>query len=277
MADTGWRRFSDRQVAERRLDRLVADNRFTIAVVFPLMGAILLVASAEGSLPDVLAFNPWLILCGVFVMRLPLVSGLAPLVDRRAGTALLALVAYTYAIEYAGATMGIPYGEFSYGISLGPMLLGTIPYALPLFFIPLVVNSYLLGLLLLGDHAGQALVRLPVVAGIVVAVDLILDPAAVALGFWQFADGGYYGVPLANYAGWIGSAVVGTVLIDLAFRRYDLLERVRTCPYVLDDLVSFVLLWGLINVFYGAVIPVAVALCFAGALLRFSRFDFAVL
>jgi len=266
----------DRAAVERFLDQVVADNRFTIAVVFPVTGAVLLLASAEGLLPDPLSFNPYLVLFGVAVMRLPLVSGLAPLVDRRAGVALAVLVAYTYAIEFVGATRGIPYGEFSYGVPLGPMLVDTIPLGLPVFFIPLVLNAYLLGLLLLGSRADNATLRLPTVAATVVAVDLVLDPAAVALGFWTFEAGGFYGVPPSNYAGWVLSAVVATVLIDRAFDRTALRERVASCPYVLDDMVSFVVLWGVVNAVYGAWIPVGVAALFAAWLVRVDRFDFAV-
>ena len=36
---------------EARLEELVDDNRFTIAVVFPTLGAVTLFASAEGLLP----------------------------------------------------------------------------------------------------------------------------------------------------------------------------------------------------------------------------------
>jgi putative membrane protein len=202
------------------------------------------------------------------------VGGLAPLVDRRAGIALSVLVAYTYAIEFIGATTGLPYGEFEYVVSLGPMVLETIPWALPLFFIPLVLNSYLLCVLLLGERAQSAAIRVPLVAAIVVAVDLVLDPGAVALGFWAYESGVYYGVPTLNYAGWVLSAVVATVLIDTAFARTALIERIRSCEYVLDDMVSFVLLWGSINAFYSAWLPVAIAAGFGVALYSIDRFDF---
>jgi putative membrane protein len=270
------RMLSDRRAFEHSLDALVAENRFTIAVVFPVVGAVMLLASAAGLLPDPLAFNPWLVLCGVAVMRLPLIGGLAPLVDRRAGAALGLLVGYTYAIEYVGATTGLPYGEFEYAVSLGPMLFGTIPWALPLFFIPLVLNSYLLCVLLLGERARGALVRVSAIAAMVVAIDLVLDPGAVALGFWIYESGAYYGVPLLNYAGWLLSAVVATVLIDVAFDRAALLDRVRDCEYMLDDMVSFVLLWGSINAFYRAWIPVMIAAGFGIALYGLDRFDFPV-
>jgi len=267
---------TDRQSIERALDRLVSDNRFTIAVVFPVVGAVTLLASAEGLLPDLLAFNPYLVLFGVLVMRLPLAGGLLPLLDRRTAVTLAVLVAYTYSIEFVGATTGIPYGEFEYLISLGPMILDTIPLALPVFFFPLALNSYLLCLLVLGERSRSVFVRVPVVAATVVGVDLILDPAAVALGFWAFAEGGYYGVSLANYAGWVLSATVATLLIDVAFDHERLLSRLRSCPYMLDDMVSFVLLWGTINAVYQAWIPVGVALVFAGTLVGLDRFDFDV-
>jgi len=209
-------------------------------------------------------------------MRLPLVAGLFPLVDRRGAVLLLALAGYAYGIEFVGATTGLPYGEFAYGIPLGPMVFDTIPLGLPVFFMPLVLNAYLLCLLLLGKRARSALVRVPAVIGAVVAVDLVLDPAAVALGFWVYESGSYYGVPWLNFAGWVLSATVATVLVDAAFDRPALLDRVRSCPFVLDDLVSFVLLWGAVNAFYRAWIPVAVAGVFAAGLLRLDRFDFAV-
>jgi len=270
--------------AEARLDDLVRENRFTIAVVFPVMGAVLLVASARGLLAFTvgplsvsLNFDPYLVLTGVLVMRLPLIAGVVPLLTRKAGYALAGLTAYAYAIEFAGVTTGLPYGEFRYLVDLGPMIAGEIPVALPVFFFPLVLNSYLLCLLLLGDRADSAAVRLPVTVASVVAMDLVLDPAAVSLGFWAYTGGGpYYGVPLSNYAGWVISAAVAVAAFDWGFRRTGLLERVRSCEFMLDDLVSFVILWGAVNAYFGNWAAVAVAGLFGAGLLATDRFDFDV-
>jgi len=234
-----------REAVERRLEELVAANRFEIAVVFPAVGAVLLLASAWGLLPAPLAFNPYLVLFGVLVMRLPLVAGLLPLVGRRAAAALVALTAYAYGIELVGVATGWPYGNFEYLVDLGPMLLGDVPLGLPVFFLPLVVNSYLLVLLLLGPRAARAAVRLPAVAALVLWMDVVLDPGAVALGFWVYdAAGAYYGVPLSNYLGWVLSAAVSVAILDWGFDRGALRERLATCSFLLDDLVSFVVLWG---------------------------------
>jgi len=259
--------------ASNRLDALVRANRFTIAVVFPLTGAVLLVASAEGLLPEPLAFNSLLVLLGILVMRSPLVAGVLPLFDRRATAGVAGLAGYAYAIEFVGVHTGVPYGEFRYGVDLGPTL-GGIPLALPVFFIPLVMNAYLLCLLLLGRRAGNPLVRLPVVAAAVITMDLALDPGAVALGFWVYADGGaFYGVPSSNYLGWVLSATVAVLALDWAFDRDRLLARVESCEFMLDDLVSFVILWGGVNAWFGNWIPVFVVALFGAGLFWTNRFD----
>ncbi|MFB6087300.1 MAG: bisanhydrobacterioruberin hydratase [Haloarculaceae archaeon] len=257
---------------EARLDELVRANRFTIAVVFPLTGAVLLVASAEGWLPDPLAFNPWLVLAGVLVMRAPLVAGVAPLVGRRAAAGIAGLCAYAYAVEFVGVRTGWPYGEFRYAVDLGPTV-GGIPVALPVFFLPLVLNGYLLCLLLLDDRAASAAIRLPAVVAAVVLMDLVLDPGAVALGFWLYARGGFYGVPLSNFLGWVGSATLTVVVLDRVLDRAALLARLDRCEFALDDLVSFVLLWGGVNAWFGNAVPVALAALFGLGLVRTDRFD----
>lgn len=262
---------------EATLDALVRENRFTIAVVFPAVGAVLLVASAEALLPEPLSFNPYLVLFGTLVMRLPLVAGVAPLVDCRIVLGMGFLALYAYGVELLGVTTGFPYGAFEYGVDLGPMLFGLVPVGLPVFFFPLVLNAYLLVLLLLGDRAGSTPVRLLSTVGTVLAVDLVLDPGAVALGFWTYESGGaFYGVPPSNYAGWVLSATVAVLAFDLSFDRLALAERLREAEFMLDDLVSFVLLWGSVNAYFGNWIPVLVAAALGAGLLYADRFDFTV-
>jgi putative membrane protein len=264
---------SDREV-ERWLSTLVRENRFTVAVVFPLVGAALFVASHEGWLPAWLAMNPLLVLFGTAVMRLPLVAGLAPLVDRRAGVGLLAVTAYSYAVEYVGVHYGVPYGEFSYQLELGPMV-GGVPIGLPIFFLPLVVNSYLLVLLLLPRTS--RLRRTLAALAVVLVVDFVLDPAAVGLGFWAYDGGGfYYGVPLSNFAGWVLSGLLAVSLVEWSFDREALSARLRSCEFALDDFVSFVLLWGAMNVYFQNWVAVALAVGLSAGLVRTDRFDFAV-
>lgn len=270
---TSRTRPSTRPEVQARLDAFVRDNRFTIAVVFPVVGAVLLVASAEGLLPPPLAFDPVLILLGTLVMRSPLLVGLAPLIDREAAVGITGLAAYAYAIEFVGLRTGWPYGEFHYAIDLGPTLAG-VPIGLPVFFLPLVCNGYLLCVLLLGDRARRALVRLPAVIGTVVAMDFVLDPGAVALGFWAYSGSGpVYGVPLSNFVGWVLSATVTVLVLDAVLDRAALLDRLETCEFALDDLVSFVLLWSAVNLYFGNWGAAAVGGLFGVGLVRTARFD----
>ncbi|MFC6974051.1 bisanhydrobacterioruberin hydratase [Halomicroarcula sp. GCM10025709] len=275
MADLpGWRLPADRAEAERRLDALVREHRFTIAVVFPLVGAVTLLASAENLLPPPLAFNPFFVLFGTLVMRLPLAAGVAPLLDRKAVAALALLTAYSYGIELLGVRTGWPYGQFSYGVDLGPMLFGEVPLGLPVFFFPLVLNSYLLVLLLLGRRAESVLPRLLATLATVMLVDLVLDPGAVAIGFWEYELQQFYGVPWQNYRGWLLSGSIAVLLFDLGFDRAGLRRRLESCEFMLDDLVSFVLLWGGINLFYANWVPVGLAALLGVSLLWTDRFDF---
>ncbi|GGM60670.1 putative membrane protein [Halarchaeum rubridurum] len=265
----------DSATLSARLDALVAANRPGIAVVAPLVGAASLVGGSLGYVPRWLAFNAVLLLCGTAMLRLPLVAAVLPELDRRALAALGALCGYTYLIEYVGVTTGWPYGAFSYGVELGPMVAG-VPLALPLFFLPLVCNAYLLTVLLLGERAANPLLRLPATVAVVLLVDCVLDPGAVALGFWAYAEGGvYYGVPLSNFAGWVLSGSVAVVALDVAFDHRALRARLDACPFALDDLVSFVVLWGLVNLVYANWLPVLCTAALVAGLLTTDRFDLA--
>ncbi|MFB6122584.1 MAG: bisanhydrobacterioruberin hydratase [Haloferacaceae archaeon] len=263
-----------RRVVQTELERFVTDNRTLVAFVFPAVGAVALVASAESLLPPPLAFNPYLVLFGTFVMRLPLLVGLAPVTTRRAAAGVLGIVAYAYAVESVGVHTGVPYGEFAYGVDLGPMVAG-VPLGLPLFFVPLVFDAYLLTLLALGRRAGARHRRVPVAVGAVLLVDAVLDPGAVSLGFWTYAaPGAFYGVPLSNFAGWLLSATVAVLVVDGTFDRVAMERRLRTCPFVLDDAVSFVVLWGAVNGYYGNWLPVGVALALLAGLRSAGRVEF---
>jgi putative membrane protein len=96
----------------------------------------------------------------------------------------------------------------------------------------------------------------------------------VALGFWTYPAGGaIYGVPLSNYAGWVLSATVAVGVLDAVFERTALLDRLEASSFALDDLVSFVILWGAVNAWAGNWASVALALLFGVALVRADRFD----
>lgn len=255
------------------LEELVSENRFTIAVVFPLFGAAVLLASAQGLVPDIISFNPYLIMFGTAVMRLPLIAGVLPLLEgSRARIGVAALILFTYLIELVGVSSGFPYGSFEYGISLGPMV-ADIPVGLPIFYLPLVLNAYLLVVLLVPEMTERRSPRILAVLLVLLLMDAVLDPAAVALNFWSYSEGGFHGVPLSNFAGWILSGTASIFLMDLAFNREQLRDRLESCEFMLDDLVSFTFLWGVVNLFYQNLVPFGLALLFLALLVKTERFD----
>ena len=276
----------DRWALEARLEGLVRANRFTLAVTVPAVGAVLLLAGSRGLLPSDLVLHPALLLPAVLAMRLPLVAGLLPTIGRRAAVGLALLAGYAYAVEFVGVTTGWPYGAFAYTADLGPTLGGAVPLALPLLYLPLVLDSYLLGLALLGRFGGDGrrghrdgwladsrVVRVFAGVAVLLAVDLVLDPGAVAVGFWAYDGGGaYYGVPLSNFAGWLLTGTVAVLGVDLAFDAAALRGRIDRAPFVLDDLVSFLVLWGTVGVVAGNWLAVLVAALLAVAVANVSNF-----
>jgi uncharacterized membrane protein len=56
--------------------------------------------------------------------------------------------------------------------------------------------------------------RVFITAGMLVAIDLVLDPAAVSLGFWKYVHPGYWGgVPYTNFLGWMLSGLLGCLIL----------------------------------------------------------------
>ena len=253
------------------LEKIVSDNRFTISVIFPLIGALTFILSAEGLLPDFLEFNPLFILFGTLVMRTPLIAGLKPLIDRRAGIGLFAIFIYSYLIEFIGLKTGWPYGSFEYLIELGPMVLG-VPIGLPIFFVPLVLNAYLLvNLLQVRNRVKRFLLSL----SLVLVVDGVLDPAAVSLGIWEYSTSFFYGVPVSNFFGWLLSASIVLIILEIIFEASEVRSRLEKVEFMLDDFVSFVFLWGLVNLYYLNIFPVILSALIGVMLYRTDRFSFA--
>jgi putative membrane protein len=132
------------------------------------------------------------------------------------GTLALAAVGATAtAVEGISVLTGFPYGRFSYSDALGPLLLGTVPFALPLSYLPMLLGAVSVARRISGTDRLRTVLSS---AAILVAFDLALDPGAVAAGLWEWEDPGiYYGVPATNYLGWAmtGLAYSAAMLILL--------------------------------------------------------------
>ena len=145
---------------------------------------------------------------------------------RAAATFTVLATAVAFGAEWASTRVGVPFGLYHYtGVTQGRELyLGNVPFFDPLSFSFLALASLGLARRILGARpgaAGPGGTRAPwLVAGLagvlMTWLDVVIDPLAVRgdrwfLGriFYYPEPGWYFGVPLANFAGW---AILGTAI-----------------------------------------------------------------
>ncbi|MBM2615235.1 carotenoid biosynthesis protein [Actinoplanes sp. LDG1-06] len=119
-----------------------------------------------------------------------------------------------FAVEAVGVATGFPFGTYDYSGQLGPKLLG-VPLIIPLAWTWMAWPAWLAARRLpVGRWA-----RVAVAAFGLAAWDLFLDPQMVAEGYWRWlsptpALPGVPGIPVGNYLGWLGFAVVLMTTLD---------------------------------------------------------------
>lgn len=127
----------------------------------------------------------------------------------RAAAALVATATLGgFAVEAIGVATGFPFGTYDYSGQLGPKVLG-VPLIIPLAWTWMAWPAWLAAVRLARGRAGRI-----VLAGAGLAAwDLFLDPQMVAEGYWRWLDPtpalpGVPGIPIGNYLGWLGFALL---------------------------------------------------------------------
>jgi putative membrane protein len=110
------------------------------------------------------------------------------------------------AVEAVGTATGFPFGAYSYTGSLGPTVLG-VPWVIPLAWTMMAWPAWLVA----GRLARRTPVRVALAGWALASWDVFLDPQMVDAGHWTWAGGD---IPLMNYAGWLGVALVMTALLS---------------------------------------------------------------
>jgi putative membrane protein len=127
----------------------------------------------------------------------------------RAAAALIATTTlFGFAVEAVGVATGFPFGTYDYSGRLGPKLLG-VPLIIPLAWTWMAWPAWLAALRL----ARSKPARIAIAAAGLAAWDLFLDPQMVAEGYWTWrsptpALPGVPGIPIGNYLGWLGFALL---------------------------------------------------------------------
>lgn len=149
----------------------------------------------------------------VILFALPAFWATRRWLGRRDAAVLWAMLGvYALLIETSAIYTGFPYGHFGYSELLGFKIFGVTPWTVFLAWTPLILGAYAVARALIGNIPG----RIIVTAMIATAIDLVLDPGAVKLGFWQYeGQGSFYAVPLSNFGGWLITGSIAAVMLEI--------------------------------------------------------------
>ncbi|MGC4066308.1 MAG: carotenoid biosynthesis protein [Polyangiaceae bacterium] len=151
----------------------------------------------------------------------------AEALGRRGYVALAIVGLIGFFVEVLGVATGAVFGAYEYTARLGPSSLG-VPWVIGLNW----------AMLIHAIHAGVGRLGLPTMAKSAVGAsamtlfDWIMEPAAIALGYWRWSSPT---VPMRNYAAWWVLSLALFAFVEKASPR----PRNRLAPWVLVAMVGF--------------------------------------
>ena len=130
--------------------------------------------------------------------------------------------AVAFAAEFASTRVGVPFGLYHYtGSTRGvELFVSNVPFFDSLSFPFLAYAAFCLARRVLGEGRRAAAAVLG--GGLMMLLDVVIDPLAVRGGRWflghifYYPEGGaYFGVPLSNFGGWllVGILIIGGYLL----------------------------------------------------------------
>jgi len=155
-------------------------------------------------------------------------------------------------VEALAVATGHPYGGFRYSDALGYRVLGLVPWSVAFAYLPLLLGSAALASRLFGSDwlwfgVGSS--------AILVGVDLVVDPAAVAGGLWVWEEAGaYFGVPLGNFLGWLLTGFLYSTIF-LIIVRADLRGNRAVPLEVSSSLLMILSFWTGFLIWKGLTLP----------------------
>jgi carotene biosynthesis associated membrane protein len=128
--------------------------------------------------------------------------------------------------ELLGTGTGWPFGAYEYTRGLGYKVLGRVPYTIPLSWFYMGFAAYLLASAIVGTSGlrSRAVPSVLLGAWFLMVWDLVLDPAmaheSLPIQFWVWHQSGpYFGMPIQNFLGWIGTGLVFMAVSRVLWRR----------------------------------------------------------
>jgi lycopene beta-cyclase len=147
---------------------------------------------------------------------------------------------FTFSVEFIGSTTGFPFGRYHYTGRLLPHL-GHVPLLIPIAWFMMLPGAWAVA-----AHCRTSRWRFALVsAAALTAWDLLLDPQMVNWGLWVWDNPyGYFGIPWSNYAGWLLTGFLLTLIV----RPEQVPERPLLFIYTLTGILNTLglgLFWGL--------------------------------
>lgn len=152
----------------------------------------------------------------------------------------------TLLAEAVGTATGLPFGRYHYTDLLQPQLFN-VPVLITIAWLMMLPSSWAVGHLLSGKTAGWQFVLTSAAA--MTAWDFFLDPQMVNWGLWEWQNPGavtYFGIPWINYAGWMLTSSVVTLLVRPDKLPIAPLLFIYVMVWILQT-IGMLFFWGLIG------------------------------
>jgi bisanhydrobacterioruberin hydratase len=201
----------------------------------------------------------------VLFFAIPSYRAVLLLQGKKRTLALLALIGmYALFIESLAIKTGFPYGEFVYKDVLGNKIFGLTPWTVAFAYPPIIFLAYWFGRTVTKNTKKACAVA----TCTAVAIDTVLDPAAVKLGFWYWPSGGFfYNVPLVNFLGWVLTSAVSVYLVHAFFKR----SKPSNLQGLYTSGLMIVWFWTWVNIWLGHLWPSFIGLVLMYVFIRHIR------
>ena len=146
----------------------------------------------------------------ILIIATPAYIGLIRSIGYKRGILLIvSLYMFAMIIESIALITGIPYGKFTYNDQMGFRLFNLIPWTVGFAWSPILIGSGYISTLITKNKLFQTVL----IILFLLLLDFIMDPGAVAIGFWHYDEISFiYSVPFSNFVGWIFSGSIGAII-----------------------------------------------------------------
>jgi putative membrane protein len=173
---------------------------------------------------------------------------------KRGAIILAALGVYALILESSAIHTGFPYGDFIYNDLLGEKVFGLTPWTVAFAWPPILLLAFWIVRNSKTIKDSDSWWKTGIFSAfIAMSVDLVLDPAAVYLGFWEWSEPGFfYGVPLVNFIGWLLSCFIGATILHFLWGKAKVPEALSYSG------IAVLWFWTVANIFMLQFIPIVV-------------------